>query len=156
MSKENYFDNIDSNNKETIESKFSKERIVWNNKISDMTDKMKKMSSIAELMTIIYTERQTCIEYYHYLLSKLVQINRKYKKNYADKYDFYSFKSQIRYPNESSKNNKILTELADIVELRETIENHSKFMLSTCSTIDNLIYAIPKRIELEQIIRGNK
>lgn len=140
--------------KETLDDQFARERLEWSTKVENMGFQMKKVTNIPELMTEVYTERQLCVEYYHYLISVLIKLNRKYKKEYADKYDYWSFKSQIRYPNESAKNNKIQTELADSLIQRETVENHSKYIDKTISTIDNIIYAIPKRIELEQISRG--
>lgn len=155
MDPQDFFDANDTNKKEeTLVAKFERERLEWTTRINDMSSQMKKMTDLAELMTNVYTERQRSVDYYHYLISILIKINRKYRKDYADRYDFWSFKSQIRYPNESGKVNKILTELAEILEKRDLIESHSKFIDKTTSTLDNLIYAIPKRIELEQISRG--
>ena len=71
-----------------------------------------------------------------------------------EQWNFWTYKSNIKYPNAGALNNKIQTELADILEKRELLENHSKFIDKTTGTIDNLIYAIPKRIEVEQISRG--
>jgi len=155
MSQPDFFNiNPDIPKEESLSDKFAKERLEWSQKIQDMSEQMKNVLKVSELMTTVYTERQRCLEYYHYLLSILIKINREYRKQYAERRDFWSFKSQIRYPNEPSLNNKIQTELADLLEKRETIENHSKFILSTCTVIDNIIYAIPKRIEVEQISRG--
>lgn len=144
----------EENKKESLDEQFTRERLEWSTKVTNMGLQMKKVSNIPELMTDVYTERQLCVEYYHYLISVLIKLNKQYKKEYAIKYDYWSFKSQIRYPNESAKNNKIQTELADMLMQRETVENHSKYIDKTISTIDNIIYAIPKRVELEQISRG--
>ena len=139
---------------ESLDEKFARERAEWGTKIVDMSKKMKQIFDIPLLMVDIYTERQTCIEYYHYLMSILHKLNREYNARYTERNDFWSFKSQIRYPNETAKNYKIATELADLVLKRETINNHCKFLDKTAATIDNLIYAIPRRVEIEQISRG--
>lgn len=139
---------------ETLEEKFTRERKEWGDKIANMSLQMKSILLVSELMTEVYTQRQICIEYYHYLISVLVKINRKYKASYAERWDYWSYKSQIRYPNVGALNNKIETELADMLEKRQLVENHSKFILASCSTIDNIIYAIPKRIDIENIARG--
>jgi hypothetical protein len=47
-----------------------------------------------------------------------------------------------------------MVDLADQVEQRATIENHSKYIDKTISTMDNIIFAIAKRVEIEQISRG--
>jgi len=146
----------DAKREESLEQQFERERAEWNEKIKTMSTKMKKTLDMAELMTTVYTDRQQCLEYYHYLLSVLIRLNVKYRKEYAEKYDFWTTKSPIRYPNESTKVNKILSEMSKIHEEREMVENHSKFISGTISTIDNVIYAIPRRIELEHFVRGDK
>ena len=139
---------------ETLEDKFSRERIEWSEKVAGMSSQMKSVLKVSELMTEVYTERQRCVEYYHYLISILQKINKEYRRQYAERFDFWSWKSNIRYPNNSALNNKIQVELAELIEKREAIENHAKFIDKTASTIDNIIFAIPRRIEIEQISRG--
>lgn len=141
---------------ETLEEQFARERAQWNEKIKEMSAQMKRTLDLAELMVTIYTDRQQCLEYYHYLLSVIIKLNVKYRKEYAEKYDFWTVKSQIRYPNESTKVNKILSEMSKLHEEREIVENHANFMKNTGATIDNIIYAIPRRIDLEHISRGDK
>lgn len=140
--------------KEKLEERLDKQRMEWTAKIKEMGLKMKHVANIPELMTELYTERQQCVEYHHYLISILININKDYRKQYAERHDYWSYKSNIRYPNEPSKNNKILTELSDIVERREAIDNHAKFMTETCKSIDAIIYAVKNRVEIEQISRG--
>ena len=137
MDQQDFFNiNPEVNKEETLVEKFAREREEWTKKVEDMGLQMKKVTNIPELMTDVYTERQRAAEYYHYLISVLIKLNRKYRKDFAERHDYWSFKSQIRYPNETSKNNKIQTELADILEKRETVENHSKYIDKTVSTID--------------------
>ena len=155
MAQPDFFNvNPDVPKEETLEEKFSRERLEWSQKIQEMSSEMKKVFNIPELMTNIYTERQRATEYYHYLISVMIKLNREYKKQYSERYDYWTFKAQIRYSNQGVLNNKIITELGDLVEKREAIENHSKFIQSTVSSIDNIIYGISKRVEIEQISRG--
>lgn len=146
--------NPDVKPEKSLEERFSDERLQWSSKVADMSSKMKKIFEIPELMTELYTERQRCVEYYHYLISLMIKINREYNAKYAERHDYYTNKVQIRYSSESAKHNRIMVDLADIVEKRSAIDNHSKFIDKTVSTLDNLIYAIPKRVEIEQISRG--
>jgi hypothetical protein len=46
--------------------------------------------------------------------------------------------------------------MSDISQKKEKVENHANFMKNTISTIDNIIYAIPRRIDIEQMIKGDK
>lgn len=144
----------DNKEKETLESKFARERLEWSGKLESMSAQMKDVFKVSELQTTIYTERQRAVEYYYYLLSVLSKVSKSYRKQFAEKYDYYSFKSQIRFPNEKVKEIQILSEIGDIVEKREALDNHSKFMNSTIESIDKLIYGIKYKVEIEQISRG--
>lgn len=140
--------------KSILEERLQNERLEWSNKIEGMSKRMKKIFELSELMTYVYTERQRAVEYYHYLISILSKLNKSYRKQWTEKYDYYSFVSQKRFPNEKTKEIQILSEISDIVRKREAIDNHSHFIESTIKTIDNIIYGIKYRIEIEQIARG--
>ena len=84
----------------------------------------------------------------------MITTNKKYNAAYAERYEYYTIKSQVRYPNESTKHNRIQVDLADLIEKRAMVDNHSKFILATVQTLDNIIFAIPRRVEIEQIARG--
>jgi hypothetical protein len=138
----------------TLDKKLAGERLEWTNKIISMSEKMKKLPDLAVLQTIVYTERQRAVEYYHYLLSLISYINKGYRKKFAEKYDYYTYQSQKRFPNERVKELQIMAELGDTMHKKEQIENHSKFMDKTISTIDNIIYGIKSRLEIEQFLSG--
>jgi len=140
--------------KESIDERFSRERLEWSEKIADMSDKMRDVFKVAELQTTIYTERQRAVEYRHYLISFFSKINRRYKSQWVEKYDHYSYKSQKRFPNEKTKELQILSEMSEIVSMREAIDNHIKFVDSTIDTIDKLLYGVKYKVEIEQMSRG--
>jgi len=155
MVKLDYFNiNPDVKPEESLKDKFQKEREEWTDKIESMSNKIKQIFDIPTLMTDLYTERQRAVEYHHYLISLAIGISRTYKARYADRQDYYTFKSQIRYTSETAKDNRIKVDLADLVEIRETLDNHVKFMDETLKSLDAIIYAIPRRVEIEQISRG--
>ena len=139
---------------DTMEVRFAKERVEWTEKVKNMSTMMRKIVDTAELMTTLYTDRQRAVEYYHYLISLLSKINKTYRKQFSEKYDFYTYKTQKRFPNERVKEIQIMADLAPTVFLRDQIENHSKFVDKTVGTIDNIIFGIKSRVEIEQILRG--
>lgn len=145
---------FDQIKEESLDERFAREREEWSEKIAQISKKMKQVFDIPELMTTLYTERQRAAEYYHYLITLMIGMNKKYNAAYAERYDYYTTKAQVRYPNESTKHNRILVDLQDMVEKREMVNNHSKFIDRTIGTLDNIIFAIPKRVEIEQISRG--
>ena len=145
---------VSKEKKPSLEQTFTNERLEWTNRIAEMSKKMKKIMEVSDLMTTIYTDRQRSIEYHSYLLTLITKINKIYRAQYSQKYDYYSNKTQQRFPNERSKELTILNEMAEIVSKRELLDNHAKFMEKTTGTLDNLIYGIKYRIEIEQISRG--
>ena len=147
---------LEENNseEETMEERFAKERLEWNLKIKNMSSSLSNLNKVSELMTSVYTERQLGLEYYHYLISLLVALNKKYNKLYSDKWAFYTYQSQERFPNETAKNMKISSELGELKKKREMIENHSKFIDGTVRTIDNIIYGIKYKIEIFKLSNG--
>jgi len=144
----------DKSEKETLEDRFSRERTQWGGKIKGMSGKLRKALDVAELMTEVYTERQIALEYYHYLISLLIKINKRYNKSYSDKYKFYKYESQERLPSDKIIQIRVNAELQDMKEKREIFDNHAKFMDGTIKTIDNIIFGMKSRIEVEQIARG--
>lgn len=138
----------------SMEERFAKERIDWGTKIKELSGKMKNIVDMSALMTTIYTERQLAVEYHYYLLTLIIKINKTYRKQYSDKYDYYTYKSQKRFPNERNKEIQIMSELGSILSTKEHLENHQKFIENTIKSIDQIIYGIKSRVEVEQIMRG--
>jgi len=138
---------------DSLATKFANERLEWLRKIKEMAEHFKNVFKMSELQIMVYTERQIALEYYHHLLSYLIGINKSYNKVYAEKYDFYSYKSQKRFPNETSKNNQILHEMAELLEKKQLIENQSKYMDNTIKSIDQIIFGIKLKIDGEILSR---
>lgn len=151
-----YFNN-ESEEKDSIsilDERLTSKRTQWKNKINELTSKLKNLEGIADLLNEVYSQRQIAVDYYHYLVSLYARINKKYRKDYALKYNTYTWNSQRRYPNEKTKVNQILTEMELIVMQKELISNHLKYMDNTIQTIDKLLFGIKYRIDIEQINRG--
>ena len=73
---------------------------------------------------------------------------------FADKYRHYSWNSQYRFPNEKTKQNQILAEIEDLYEMKEALTNHAKYMSDTIQTIDNVIFGIKYRLDVERASVG--
>ena len=139
----------------TMATRFQNERVEWTGKIKELGGKMKNIVDMSFLMTNIYTERQIAVEYHYYLLGLLSKVNKSYRKQYAEKYDYYTYKSQKRFPNERNKEIQIMSELAPTLTTKEALENHQKFMEDTIKTLDQIIFGIKARVEIENILRGH-
>jgi hypothetical protein len=137
-----------------LEVRFTKERLEWTKKIEGMSKKLRNLQELNDLLTEIHTERQRAVEYYHYLEHIFSKITMKYRKQWAERYDYYSYQSQKRFPNEKTKEIQILSDLNDIVLKREMLSNHLKFMDSSIKTVDNITYGINHKIKIEELSKG--
>ena len=140
---------------ESLEDRFARERKEWDQKIAEASKKMKQVFDIPELMTHLYTDRQRAVEYYHYLISLMIKMNKKYNVSYVERWEYYTNKSQVRYPNETTKNIRIQVDLQEQVEKRAMLDNHSKFMVDVKNSLDHIIWAVTKRVEIEKMSRGD-
>lgn len=138
----------------SLERRFALERARWTKKIEDMSNKLRKVFDIQELQGTLYTDRQSAVEYNHMITALISKVSRAYRKAYSEKYEHYTFETQRRFPTETAKNNQILADLDDLIEKKEALSNQAKFMENTIKTIDNIIFGVKYRIEIEQISRG--
>lgn len=141
---------------DTYEEKLKNIQNKWVDKIKELNEKMKNLSSLDGLLNEIYSERQNACDYYFSLLSILTKLSRKYKSEYAIKYSYYKTQSQIRFTSDSSINNQIEADLEEIKGQISMIETHGKYMQETIKTIDNLIYGINNKIRVYELINGVK
>jgi hypothetical protein len=157
MSQLDFFNiNPDIEPEENLKDRFKRERSEWTVKIKELSSSLRSVLDIPALMVDLYSERQRAADYHHYIMSILSGVNKNYRTRWNERYEFYTLKSQVRYPNESTKTLRIQHELADIVEQREQLDNHAKYMLETLKSLDAIIYAINNRVKIEEIIRGSK
>ena len=142
--------------KSSVYDYFAGERLGWEKKIAALTDKMKNLNTLPDLQGSIYTDRQTATETVAYVQSLLISENKKYNRKYSERYDFYTFGSDKRYPTDTAKKDKIKVDMEDMEEIRMLLNSHLVFMKETVTTIDNMIYGISNRIKFEEITRGGK
>lgn len=136
-----------------IYARFRKEREDWSEKVTDMSDRLKDIHHLSDLMTEIYSSRQIAVEYSHTLMSHLSKVNRIYRERRVERYDHYTRNYDIRL-DKDPKNDLINTDLGDIVERRELLQNHLDYFRETVRTIDTLCYGIKHRMALEEYRRG--
>jgi len=139
--------------KETnLEEFIAEKQSYWSSKIKELNEKFKTIPSLSNLTTEIYTTRQDLQEYHKSMLMKCASLNREYKKKYAELYNSYKTTSQIKYTSDQAINAQIAAQLADFNYTMELMNHHSNYIEETIKTIDNLIYGIKSRIDIEQLL----
>ena len=139
--------------KETnLEEFIANKQAEWGNKIKELNEKFKTISTLSDLTTEIYTTRQDLQEYHKSMLMKCASLNREYKKKYAELYNSYKTTSQIKYTSDQAINAQIAAQLADFNYTMDLMNHHTNYIDETIKTVDNLIYGIKNRIDIEQLL----
>ena len=128
----------------------------WTLKIKELNDKMKSLPELDSLLNVVYAERQNACDYYFSLLNILSKLGRRYKAEFATKYNYYKTQSQIRFSSDSAISAQIESDLIDIKEKISFVEAHYKYMQETVKTIDNIIYGVNNKIKIYELINGIK
>ena len=134
--------------KSDLRTEFEKDRIKWKDTILAMANKIRDMNKMTELQVELYSNRQIVLEHSHYLQSLLAKINKVYKKNLGSK--------TIEYMNGDRKlkmgETSLLVEsaVADQKEQMDLIESQIEYMQETKKNIDNMVFGLGHRIQLEE------
>jgi len=126
-----------------------KKRNNINDSIAEFSELLKNINSIAELQVKIYSYRQIVLEDKFKLMDTISKLNQIWRREFAKKFDEYTFNSDYRYDKEQ-KENRILNDLKNLNFKRELLKNQLEFIKESISTIDNLIYGIKYRIQIEE------
>ena len=126
----------------------------WKAKVDYMSGLLKKLPDLVELQTTVYSVRQECLEYYYTLVNKISEHSKKYKREYAERYNWYKTQSQIRYGTDSAINAQISSDLSDYTYGIEMLNALAKYMQETLKSIDDIIYGINSRVKVEELIQS--
>lgn len=137
---------------ETVENYFREKQEYWNSRIKELNSLMSTLPDLMKFMNQIYSVRQEAVEYYHNILQVSAGQTENYKKRYAECYNRIKVNSQIRYTTESAINVQIENELSSLKETIDLINNHANYMDNTIRTIDDMIYGIKYRIDINKLI----
>ena len=141
---------------ETYEDKIGAIQEAWVEKIKDLNSKMKSLTTINDLLNVIYSERQNACDYCFGFMNMLSKLNKIYKTEYAKKYTYYKTQSQLRFTTESAISNQIEGDLYDTKEKIDLVESNIKFFQETVKTIDGMIYGVNSKIRIYELVNGIK
>jgi hypothetical protein len=132
---------------EKIKERFIEERSIWKDKIVEMAKRIKSMSELPELQVDLYTYRQEAIEYYYNLNLASIKLEKKYSKLKGKLVEEFNNKD-VRYA-KSDMTTLVEGASADHKHHIDIIKSHSSYFYETVKTIDNMIYGIKHRIDME-------
>lgn len=153
------YGNTPEGDQETLTDFYSRNRAYWFFTVKCLNKYIREMKDLTDLQSIIYGKRQEAVDAYHNLVSMISTMSEDYKKKVAASYEkiktqkipnttvyLYSTDTAIRQQLDGMySHEKYLIDIAD---------NHAKYLEDTIRSIDDIIYAIPNRIRLEEIKLG--
>lgn len=137
--------------KNDLRTEFEKDRIKWKDIILTMANKIKDMGKMTELQVELYSNRQIVLEHSHYLQSLLAKLNKTYRKSLGSKTNDYM--NGDRKLKMGETNILVEASVADLKEQIDLIESQIEYMQETKKNIDNMVFGLGHRIQLEEYRR---
>lgn len=142
----------------TIEDTLIAQREKWTKDIVELNDMMKDLHKVDELMNVIYSKRQSAVEYYYAMNNVILKQSKEYKAAYNQAFNNIKINGYngMRFTTDQSISRQIEVDLQDKKELIDLLVSQNNFIKETISTIDNIIYAIKDKVKIKEILNGLK
>lgn len=135
--------------------RFATERVTWGEDVQAIARRFKNVDDMVEVQVDLYSKRQQAVEYMHQLMVLQSKLKKAWIAEYQKTYDSllinqdfrYSEKERQRLAEDKSSNSKLKLDV---------LQTHVDFFRETVKTIDNMIFGVKHRLEIEDFRRGNK
>lgn len=148
-----FFDNVgipdESDQKDSLSIRLSKERLERKDQITELAKRIKEINGIHELQVDLYSVRQDLLERYHYLFTLVLKQNAVIRKKSKSKFEYYSNEYQFS-TSTKQKEDLVKSDLEKEYSVKDELENQIKYISGTMTTVDNIIYGIKHRIDIEE------
>ncbi len=134
-----------------ISEKFKEKRSEVSLEILQCVEKMASFKSLKEVQVTMLSLRQRLLEDSHTLLEHLSVIRKKYKSERSSQMENISENLQHRYQY-NEKNAIIDGKTANTKETLDLIENQVAFFNDSIKTVDNVLFGIKTRVEIEKTL----
>lgn len=141
-----------------VDDALKQERYNINQKIKSLNEKMKNLREIPNLQMELYAFKQDIVDLYYKTLNTLANLTKTYKGKYSATFMSYKNGNNPKQPN-VRPDDKLIdmlteTDLAGEGIIIKLIDNQCKYIKDTIKNIDDIIWGIKNRIELEKLITG--
>jgi len=135
--------------------RFETERNEWTSEIRGISARFKNVEEMMDVQVDLYSKRQQGVEYMHQLMVLQSRLKKSWLAEYKKAYDSllidqdyrYSEKERQRFAEEKTSGSKMKLDI---------LQTHVDFFRETIKTIDNMIFGVKHRLEIEDFRRGNK
>jgi hypothetical protein len=137
--------------KNRITKKFQDRRAEVSTEIYTNIEKLSNLKTLKEAQVNMLSLRQRLLEDNHTLFEHITTLRKKYRDDRSAEMENLSRNLQIRY--QANEKTVVLDgRTSDIRESLEIFENQVAFFTESIKTIDNIIFGIKTRIDIEKTI----
>lgn len=139
----------------TFAEVFQSERENWKNIVKAIGQRFRNVENLTEVQVDLYSRRQEAIEYQFRLIASHTRLKKAYAAEWKKAFDGAGKNQDLRY------NDKDKARIADaaVLEIKykvDSVQNHIDYFRETVKTIDNMIFGVKHRIEIENFKIGMK
>ena len=134
---------------------FESERSIWTEEVCAISSRFKNIEEMMNVQVDLYSKRQQGVEYMHQLMVLHGRLKKKWVSEYKKVYDSLIMDQDYRYSEKERQ--RIAEEKTSVSKLKlDILQTHVDFFRETIKTIDNMIFGVKHRLEIEDFKRGNK
>ena len=143
-------ENTAKSNTDNISEKFKIERENYSLEIRRNIEKLNNIKDLKEAQVYFLSTRQRLLEDNHTLIDTLSRLKKAYREIQCKEWESVS-NQNIRY---QSHEKKVIVEgkTTNIQETVEVIENQISFMDGSIKTVDNVLFGLKTRLDLEKLL----
>lgn len=137
--------------KKNISDKFQARRSEVSKEIYENIEKLSNLKTLKEAQVNMLSLRQRLLEDNHTLLEHITMLRKRFRDEKADAMETLSKNLQLRYQS-NEKSVVIEGKTSSTKEYLEIFENQVSFFTDSIKTIDNIIFGIKTRLDIEKTL----
>lgn len=135
--------------------RFATERTEWTAEIKGIAARFKNVEDLVDVQVDLYSKRQQAVEYMHQLMVLQSRLKKAWVTEYKKAYDALGLEQDFRYSEKEKQ--RLADEKTSLSKLKlDVLQSHVDFFRETVKTIDNMVFGVKHRLEIEDFRRGNK
>lgn len=139
-----------------IDETLNAQRAFWVEEITNLSEGLKTMSKLDEMLNTVYIKRQKAVDFYYAMNSVILKQTREYKTLYNNAFNAIKVNGYngLRFSSDQAIARQVENDLQDKKEVIDLLTNHNNFMKETIQTIDNIIYGINQKVKIHALLNG--
>lgn len=144
-----------SSEKKTFADKFTEERETWRVTVKEIATRFRSVENLAEVQVDLYSRRQEAVEYQFKLIGIVNKLKKSYVVEYKEAFDKAGKNEDLRY-SEKEKTKAAESATAETKYKMDSVSSQIDYFRETIKTLDNMIFGVKHRIEIENFKIGMK